>query len=276
MGNLLPEEVQQMFTELWDRDGLIIDLRNHADEAIYPMFNYLFHGTIPLAKFTIPSVTYPGTISWDSIIAPAIPMELGVYNKDIAIVFNENTISHAEYTAMILEQYKKSVKIGSQTTGADGNFTSIFLPDYVSANLTGLGWFYPDGKPTQRIGITPDIEVKPTIAAIRAARDELLEIALEKVAGNNEIKPDDFVLRQNYPNPFNPVTNICFSLRSKALVKLDIYNSSGGLVKTAVQKELAPGFHNYKFNASEMSSGVYFYKINVNGSSLARKMLMIK
>jgi len=55
------------------------------------------------------------------------------------------------------------------------------LPGGLSTMISGIGVFYPDKKPTQRIGIIPDVEVKPTIAGIRAGRDEVLEAALRQI-----------------------------------------------------------------------------------------------
>ena len=78
-----------------------------------------------------------------------------------------------------------STLIGSQTSGADGNVSTLFLPGGIAAYFTGLGVFYPDGRPTQRVGIVLDIECLPTIAGIRAGRDEVLERALRFIAGGN-------------------------------------------------------------------------------------------
>jgi C-terminal processing protease CtpA/Prc len=73
--------------------------------------------------------------------------------------------------------------IGSTTAGADGDVSQFGLPGGLSTMISGLGVFYPDKKPTQRVGIVPDVEVKPTIAAIRAGRDELLEEAVRRILG---------------------------------------------------------------------------------------------
>jgi C-terminal processing protease CtpA/Prc len=69
--------------------------------------------------------------------------------------------------------------IGSQTAGADGNVSLIRLPGGISTYFSGLGVFYPDGRPTQRIGIVPDIVVQPTLRGLREGRDEVLEAALQ-------------------------------------------------------------------------------------------------
>ena len=68
--------------------------------------------------------------------------------------------------------------MGSRTSGADGQITSIAVPGGISVGFTGQGVRFPDGRRLQRTGLIPDIEVKPTIAGIRDGRDEELEAAL--------------------------------------------------------------------------------------------------
>jgi C-terminal processing protease CtpA/Prc len=91
---------------------------------------------------------------------------------------DEVTQSQAEYTAMALRSAPGAMVIGSTTAGADGNVSRIPLPGGLSAMISGIGVFYPDKRPTQRVGIIPDIEVKRTIAGIKAGKDEILEEAL--------------------------------------------------------------------------------------------------
>jgi C-terminal processing protease CtpA/Prc len=69
--------------------------------------------------------------------------------------------------------------IGSTTAGADGNVSFFYLPGGIKTCITGIGVYYPDGTETQRVGIVPDIVVKPTIQGIREGRDELVEKAIE-------------------------------------------------------------------------------------------------
>jgi carboxyl-terminal processing protease len=69
--------------------------------------------------------------------------------------------------------------IGSQTAGADGNVSSITFPGGYVTYMSGIGVYYPDGSETQRVGIIPDIEVKPTIDGIKNRKDEVLERAIE-------------------------------------------------------------------------------------------------
>jgi C-terminal processing protease CtpA/Prc len=83
---------------------------------------------------------------------------------------------------MALQTAPDVTSIGSQTAGADGNVTTIVFPGSYKVWMTGLGIYYPDGRPTQRVGIVPDIEVKPTIKGITEGRDEVLERAIEFIA----------------------------------------------------------------------------------------------
>jgi C-terminal processing protease CtpA/Prc len=80
---------------------------------------------------------------------------------------------------MALRTTPGAVVVGSTTAGADGNVSAFFLPGGITSMFSGIGVYYPDGKPTQRIGIVPDVEVKPTIKGIKEGRDELMEKAIE-------------------------------------------------------------------------------------------------
>ncbi|MBI5403218.1 MAG: T9SS type A sorting domain-containing protein [Ignavibacteriae bacterium] len=96
---------------------------------------------------------------------------------------------------------------------------------------------------------------------------------------SNEIAinaPNSFELSQNYPNPFNPVTRINFSIAKSGLVKLVIYDITGREVKKLVDKELEQGFHFADFNASNLSSGIYFYTLKSNNFVSTKKMVLVK
>jgi C-terminal processing protease CtpA/Prc len=101
----------------------------------------------------------------------------------IVILTDEVTQSQAEYTAMAFRFSPRAVVLGSTTAGADGNVSAIALPDRLSSLISGIGVFYPDKSPTQRIGIVPDIEVKPTIAGIWAGMDELMAAGIRQILG---------------------------------------------------------------------------------------------
>ncbi|HEY3250313.1 MAG TPA: T9SS type A sorting domain-containing protein, partial [Ignavibacteria bacterium] len=93
--------------------------------------------------------------------------------------------------------------------------------------------------------------------------------------------PASFSLSQNYPNPFNPNTNIKFSIPRAGFVTLKIYNSLGEEVKTLVSQDLNIGTYKVDFNALNLSSGIYFYRIRVKAEhnfewAESRKMMLVK
>ncbi len=88
--------------------------------------------------------------------------------------------------------------------------------------------------------------------------------------------PVSFRLKQNYPNPFNPTTRIQFSLPQASDVKLSVYNTLGQKVSTLINQKMSAGSHSVNFNASEMPSDVYIYRLKADGFSQSRKMLLVK
>jgi len=88
--------------------------------------------------------------------------------------------------------------------------------------------------------------------------------------------PDKYALLQAYPNPFNPVTNIEFSLKEKGYVRLMVYNTLGQVVQTLVDDDLNAGKHKVTFNAKNLASGIYIYKLNVNGFTDTKKIVLMK
>jgi hypothetical protein len=93
-----------------------------------------------------------------------------------------------------------------------------------------------------------------------------------------EIKnvPSDYSLAQNYPNPFNPVTNIVYTLPTSQKVLLKIYDVLGSEIKILVNEEQSAGPHNISFDASKLSSGVYYYRLEAGNYSQVHKMVYLK
>jgi len=91
---------------------------------------------------------------------------------------------------------------------------------------------------------------------------------------NNNIK--HYALSQNYPNPFNPFTTISYSVKEEGLVKIKVYDILGNEVAELVNEHKQPGFHVVDYNASNLSSGVYLYTIQVNSFFTSKKMLLLK
>lgn len=160
--------------------GLIIDIRNYPREfVVFALGAYLVERPTAFARFTKGDLGNPGAFHWTQPVAlyPQAPR----YAGKVMLLVDEVSQSQAEYTAMALRVAPRAKVVGSTTAGADGNISTFSLPGGLSTLISGIGVFYPDRRPTQRVGIIPDIEVRPTLAGIRAGRDEVLEAAIAEI-----------------------------------------------------------------------------------------------
>lgn len=98
-------------------------------------------------------------------------------------------------------------------------------------------------------------------------------LAVNNISSN---VPDKFDLSQNYPNPFNPITNIKYQIAKNSQVILKVYNILGNEVETLVNEKLAAGTYQVTFDATKLSSGIYFYKLITNDFSETKKMILVK
>ncbi|UOR04598.1 S41 family peptidase [Hymenobacter aerilatus] len=181
LGTIKKSKLPEIMRAAKETKGLIIDIRNYpAEFVVAPLSQYLVRKSTPFAFFSGPDVTYPGRFP----IAQPEYVRSGIgqfYPGKVVVLVNEISQSQAEYTTMALRTAPNATVIGSTTAGADGNVSTIILPGGISTWITGLGVYYPDGRETQRVGIVPDIEVKPTIQGIKEGRDELLERAVQLI-----------------------------------------------------------------------------------------------
>ncbi len=88
--------------------------------------------------------------------------------------------------------------------------------------------------------------------------------------------PQEFALHTNYPNPFNPSTTITFDLLASSSVKLDVFNTLGQKVATLVNEQLPAGSYKTTFDAAELPSGLYFYRLEAGQFSQIKKMTLLK
>jgi hypothetical protein len=104
---------------------------------------------------------------------------------------------------------------------------------------------------------------------------EMLENIVTSI-GDNGLSPQDFALEQNYPNPFNPSTTIKYSIREKSLATLKIYDVLGNEVTTLVNEVKPAGVYTIRFDASLLTSGVYFYKLSAGNFNQTKKMILLR
>jgi C-terminal processing protease CtpA/Prc len=183
LGNINIRTLTALMVKMHETKGLVLDLRNYPQLMMVDLWQFgesLMSHKTAYSQFSNTTKDCPGLFHFDII------QEIGkegadYYKGKIVILVNDYTQSKAELFAMALRKAPKAIVMGSQTAGADGPFVGFSLPGGYNTGITGRGVYYPDGKETQRIGIVPDITVKPTIQGIKAGKDEVLEKAIEYI-----------------------------------------------------------------------------------------------
>jgi len=172
------DDISRIKDEFKDTKGIIIDIRNYPSIFVpFSLGSYFVSSSTPFVKFTNGNVDNPGEFTFTKELN--IPSKGKTFKGKLVVLVNELSQSQAEYTAMAFRAGDNTTIVGSTTAGADGNVSTIFLPGGLRTMISGIGVYYPSGEETQRVGIVPDIEVKPTIDGIRMGKDELMEKAIE-------------------------------------------------------------------------------------------------
>jgi hypothetical protein len=107
------------------------------------------------------------------------------YKGRTVMLIDERTISHAEHTGLFFEAANGTKFVGSPTAGADGDVTNFCVPGGIWISFTGQGVRHADGRQLQRVGLAPDVEVRPTLKGIRAGKDEVLDRAVQYLQSND-------------------------------------------------------------------------------------------
>jgi C-terminal processing protease CtpA/Prc len=181
LGTIRTAELPDIMAKAQGTKGLVIDIRNYpAEYVVYALGKYLLKKPTAFVRFSGMDAGYPGVFRL-STLRYAKPGPGPAYPNKVVILVNELSQSQAEFTTMALRTAPRATVVGSITAGADGEVSDIVLPGNVHTRITGLGIYYPDGRETQRVGIVPDVEVKPTIKGIAEGRDEVLEKAVQLI-----------------------------------------------------------------------------------------------
>jgi len=116
----------------------------------------------------------------------------------------------------------------------------------------------------------------PASVTVDAAKS--ITATFEMVTGVEDIlePPAEYSLAQNHPNPFNPATTISFTLKRAGLVELQVYDLLGHARRTLVNRELAAGRHTITLEASDLASGVYFYRLTAGNFTAVKKMIVMR
>jgi C-terminal processing protease CtpA/Prc len=183
-------EVDKMFGDLARTKAIVFDLRGYPKGtawSIAPRINVkgAKYGAEFLRPYVVPLTA--GTEMMDQRTRflqpiPRLPAGASIYKGKIVVLIDDRAISQSEHTCLFFQETAGATFIGSPTHGANGDVTFARLPGGLRMSFTGQEVKHADGKQLQRIGILPHIAIRPTLAGVRAGKDELLDRALAFVA----------------------------------------------------------------------------------------------
>lgn len=189
LDRLAVPEVDAMFERFKDTKAIIFDMRGYPLGTAWSIAPRLSERPAPIAaQFRRPLVmaledNVTDERSTTQFLQHIPRSAKWKYTHKTIMLIDERTGSQAEHTGLFLKAANNTTFIGSPTNGANGDVTFFFLPGDIRVSFSGQGVRHADGRQLQRIGLVPDIAIKPTVAGIRAGRDEVLERAVEYVNG---------------------------------------------------------------------------------------------
>ena len=176
-----------VMSKLESTDGLVIDLRQYPGYNIIPFLaEYLVDGVKPFLIYASPYGNYPGTFLGEiKAIGRTKDSKVPLYEKPVVVLMNEKTQSQPEYLIMSIRNGENVTVMGENSVGSDGDVAYLPIPGGINMMFTSIGIYTPEMGQTQRIGLTPDIEVYPTVEGIKEGRDELKEAAVSYIQEQN-------------------------------------------------------------------------------------------
>ncbi len=198
---------------------------------------------------------YPGGTMWKTDMAPW-------FTDQVIMVTGTTGTTSATWWTPATPNPCYAYNPTSNTWSAKPNLTTPVLGAYVGSVRWGANAY----KVIVASGYTGTAAVTNT---------QIFTDQLEGV-NNPSVVPDNYALGQNYPNPFNPSTKIDYSVKANGNVSIKVYNVLGKEVATLVNEFRNAGIYTVNFDASSLSSGVYFYTIQTGGFTNTKKMMLIK
>lgn len=176
---LTAEDLDAAFAAVWHTPALILDMRGYPRGIFYALAPRFARHPAVAAIFERPQ---PGGMEFPDVprdkftqtIEPAGP----AYAGKVVMLIDGEAVSQSEHTCLFMQAARDVTFVGSPTIGANGDITYVGLPGAVFVRFTGQEIRHADGRQLQRVGIQPNIKAEPTLAGIRAGRDEVLERAI--------------------------------------------------------------------------------------------------
>jgi C-terminal processing protease CtpA/Prc len=186
LARLTVPQVEAMFAALKDTRALVFDMRGYPNGTAWPIAERINTRKAKVgALFRRPMFTgnsWSGETSAGWFFEQQVPggseSKTPKYAGRTVMLIDDRAISQSEHTALFFEQANGTTFIGTPTAGANGDVTNYVVPGGLTIRFTGHDVRHADGRQLQRIGIQPDVVAAPTLAGLRAGRDEVLERAL--------------------------------------------------------------------------------------------------
>ncbi len=186
-------DVGPMFEAFAGTKGIVFDMRGYPNRTawyIAPRLNRRPQPTVAARFHTPVIVADSGAVSRLASEQNIPPFAGSPYEGRVVVLIDDRAVSQAEHTCLFFEAATDVTFVGSPTTGSNGNITDFCLPGGMCGWLTGMEVLHADGRQLQRVGIEPDVFVEPTLAGIRADKDEVLErgvaVLREQIAGRRD------------------------------------------------------------------------------------------
>ena len=185
LDRLTVPQVEDMFERFKDTRAIIFDMRGYPNGTAWSIAPYLAgESEAGAASFFRKLLLGPDEESSQKYsFIQKIPLSVPGKHYDgfTVMLIDEHTQSQAEHTGLFFAAANGTVFIGSHTSGANGDVTNFSIPGNINLTFSGHSVSYPDGRQLQRLGLVPEIDVRPTLEGLRSGRDEVLEAALNYI-----------------------------------------------------------------------------------------------
>ncbi|MCX6223561.1 MAG: S41 family peptidase [Bacteroidia bacterium] len=155
--------------------NIIIDLRYYPNWVLNQIANLFAIDSLPFAAYKFPDISSPSQFCIPKLLyLKPNRNTIKAHYEHIIVIVDYTTISRGEFLCMAFQSLPNVLTVGDKTAGADGNISKILLPGNISTQFTGLAILYPDGQPTQKVGVKIDLAFQKTGQDISSGQDEVL------------------------------------------------------------------------------------------------------
>ena len=205
------------------------------------------------------------------------------FDKPIAVLAGPGSVSNGDWETLRMKFHPMVRTFGKKTNGAftSSDYPNLGSPDWFFTKATGSGYLLDGHIYLAHTGVEMDEEVWLTQQGVIDGKDDVVGAAIDwinsatLVEENNRELNFGYQLSDNYPNPFNPTTTIKYQIPELSFVTLKVFDILGKEVAILVDEEKPIGNYEIEFNGNELTSGVYFYRLQAGRFLDVKKMVLL-